>query len=316
MNTKISIVIPIYNASKSLNRCIDSVLNQTFVNYELILVDDGSTDGSEKICDKYAEVDDRVRVIHKINEGVSKARSVGIEQAVGIYSIHVDADDYIDSRELELLYSEAIEQDADVVVCDYVLEYKPNKFCVRRQSPHSNNSRKYLDLIFEGKRMGVLWNKLIRTSLYENVEYPYNINYCEDVCIMLQILSQNIKLAYVAQPLYHYCFNNQSITRIIHRDKINDRLNFIAYVQKEMKRFNVIYDMSLFKAGVKLATIKSGLYSFREYSLLFEDDALLYKSCLCSPKDNLYILFSNYKFGYYFLKFIFLIRNKITKIVK
>lgn len=313
MNVEISVVIPIYNASKSLNRCIDSVLNQTFVDYELILVDDGSTDGSEKICDKYAEVDDRVRVIHKINEGVSKARRVGIEQAVGVYSIHVDADDYIDSRELELLYSEAINQDADIVVCDYVLEYKPNKFCVLRQNPQSNNSRKYLDLIFEGKRMGTLWNKLIRTSLYENVEYPYNINYCEDVCIMLQILSQNIKLAYVAQPFYHYCFNNQSITRIIHRDKINDRLNFIAYVQKEMKRFNVKYDMSLFKVGAKLAAIKSGLYSFREYSLLFEDDAF-YKSCLCSPKDNLYIMFSKYMFGYVFLRSLFLIRNKITKI--
>lgn len=310
MNTLVSVIIPVYNASKYLERCLDSVLNQTFKDYEIILIDDGSMDGSGRICDEYAQLNKQIRIIHKANEGVSKARKIGVELAKGVYSIHVDADDYIDSRELESLYSEAINRNADIVICDYYLECKPCEFCLSKQNPQSNNSKEYLEMIFEGRRMGTLWNKLIKTSLYEDVVYPLNINYCEDVCVLMQILSKNVTLAYVPQPFYYYCFNAQSITRVIHESKIDDRLNFIAYAQKEMERINVQYDMTFFKVGAKLAMLKSGLYSYKKYSLQFEGDELSTSLCIRSRKNYVYMKLSQFILGYYFLKSLFFVRNK------
>ena len=101
---KISIIVPVYNAEKYLHRCIDSILTQTFGDFELLLIDDGSTDKSGRICDDYVSKDHRIRIFHKQNGGVASARELGIIQAVGKYSIHVDADDWIESNMLEEMY--------------------------------------------------------------------------------------------------------------------------------------------------------------------------------------------------------------------
>lgn len=105
---KISVIIPVYNTEKYLKRCLDSIINQTFKNLEIIIVDDGSTDSSPQICDNYAESDDRIRVIHKTNGGLSSARNAGIDIATGIYISFIDSDDYIDIKYFEILYSNII----------------------------------------------------------------------------------------------------------------------------------------------------------------------------------------------------------------
>ncbi len=118
LKPKISVIIPVYNVENYLRECVDSVLNQTFSDYEIILVDDGSTDISGKICDKYAVKDDRVNVIHKKNGGLSNARNVGLKKAVGEYIYFLDSDDYIKTDALEKLYNTAISEKADVVFFD------------------------------------------------------------------------------------------------------------------------------------------------------------------------------------------------------
>ena len=119
---KLSIIIPVYNTEKYLHRCVDSVLQQNMSDYELILVDDGSTDGSGKICDEYKEKDSRVKVIHTQNQGVSKARNTGLELSSGEYIGFVDADDYIDADMYEKLIEASIDSNADVCCCGYLQE--------------------------------------------------------------------------------------------------------------------------------------------------------------------------------------------------
>ena len=108
MDPLVSIIVPVYNAEKTLNKCVDSILNQTFQDWELLLIDDGSTDRSGELCDEYANKDSRVRVFHKINEGVSSARNVGLDNAKGQWITFVDADDWIDKNMYQELYNTAV----------------------------------------------------------------------------------------------------------------------------------------------------------------------------------------------------------------
>ncbi len=116
---KVSVIVPVYKAEKYIHRCLGSLVNQTLHDIEIILVDDGSPDNSRKICDDYAAKDNRIKVIHKENGGVSSARNAGIKAATGEYSIHCDPDDWVELTAYEKLYNKAKETDADMVVCDY-----------------------------------------------------------------------------------------------------------------------------------------------------------------------------------------------------
>lgn len=116
MQPKISIIVPVYKAEKYIHKCIDSILAQTFANFEILLINDGSPDKSGKICDEYAKKDKRVRVFHKENGGVSLARQLGNDNATGEYTIHADPDDWIEPNMLEELYAKAVEDDADMEI--------------------------------------------------------------------------------------------------------------------------------------------------------------------------------------------------------
>ena len=134
----ISIITPVYNTSKYLRRCLDSILAQTYQDWELLLIDDGSTDGSDTICDDYAKSDSRIRVFHKPNDGVASVRQLGVVEAQGEYSIHIDSDDWIEPEMLEALFDEAKRTDADIVVADYYHEFV-DKTVYRPQSGSENS---------------------------------------------------------------------------------------------------------------------------------------------------------------------------------
>ena len=120
---KISIVVPVYNVENYIEECINSIINQTYKNLEIILVDDGSTDSSGKICDKFAKNDDRIKVIHKKNEGLGKTRNVRILESTGDYLFFVDSDDFIDLNTIEKLYNRSNNGTMDLVICDYYKYY-------------------------------------------------------------------------------------------------------------------------------------------------------------------------------------------------
>ena len=135
-NIKVSVIVPVYKSEVYLERCVDSLLAQTFRDFEILLIDDGSPDRSGEICDMYTRKDDRVRVFHQKNSGVSMARQKGLDEARGEYVIHADPDDWVEPDMLEQLYAKAKEENADMVICDYYANY-PGRQIYSCQRPSS-----------------------------------------------------------------------------------------------------------------------------------------------------------------------------------
>mgnify|MGYP003435705634 CR=1 FL=1 len=301
----LSIIVPIYKVEEFLEECVESILKQEFKDYELILVDDGSPDNCGKICDNYAELDNRIKVIHKKNEGVSIARQIGVKHSKGLYSIHVDADDYIDKCEIERMMDIALKFNADMVVCDYILEYKKNKFVYQKGMKDACDAFDFLKQIYNGIFIGTLWNKLIKTSLYNNVIFLKQCNYCEDVYILTQILSNNISINYINEALYHYCYDASSLTREINRNYIINRIIFIQEIEKILP---LDLDLSRFKAGIKLSILKSGEYTYKEYINLYPNTNIPKE--LLNKRNLLFLSTANFFIGYQFLKILFNLKKR------
>lgn len=208
----VSIVCPVYNVEKYINRCIDSFLAQTLSNWELIMIDDGSPDSSGKICDDYALSDDRIKVIHKENGGVSAARQTGLEAALGEYIIHADPDDWVEKTMLEELYTKAKADDADIVICDFYVE-EADSTLYKKQKPTSLKAQVVLEEIF-GRLHGSCWNKLVKRVCCTkyNAKFPVGVNYSEDTCFNVQLLKHDIKVSYLNKAFYHYVQTSESIT--------------------------------------------------------------------------------------------------------
>lgn len=213
MNQKISIIVPVFNAESSLHRMMDSLLKQTFDAFEVLLIDDGSTDSSGCICDQYAEQHEHIRVIHKSNGGVSAARQTGIEVAQGEYVIHADSDDWVEPTMLEELYTKAREEDADVVICDFYSN-KGNEQTYCKQQPSACTPDAVLRDLFQ-QLHGSCCNKLVRRACYSryDIRFPEGINYCEDLLFWVQLFKHpEVKISYLPKAFYHYWTNGESIT--------------------------------------------------------------------------------------------------------
>lgn len=200
---KISIIVPVYKAETYLYRCVDSILAQTFTDWELLLIDDGSPDRSGDICDEYAQKDTRIRVIHKENGGVSSARQRGLDESIGEYTIHADPDDWVEPEMLEGLYNKAKEEDADMVICDFIYEYKTRSI-ICKQHLDSCDAEYILKQMFSQQLPGMCWNKLIRRECYikYNISFPKDIIRWEDLYVICSLLMHPIKCAYLSKAFY------------------------------------------------------------------------------------------------------------------
>ncbi|MGN0070086.1 MAG: glycosyltransferase family 2 protein [Prevotella sp.] len=203
----ISIIVPIYNMECLMRRCVDSLLAQTFKDFELLLVDDGSTDGSPAICDEYVLKDKRVCTFHKPNGGLSDARNYGLARARGTYSIFADPDDWVDPEGLDLLYEKAVETDADVVMSDVWMNDKYRQ-TYKSLAPEKMDSRSVLKEMICGSIPCYTCNKLIRTALYKRfgLQYPKGIYGCEDQYTLCALMKHEMKVEYVPTAFYHYMF--------------------------------------------------------------------------------------------------------------
>lgn len=208
METVISVIVPVYRVEKYLPACIDSILNQTFTDFELILVDDGSPDRCPEICDETAKRDARVRVIHQANAGLSAARNAGIEAAHGAWLSFVDSDDYIAPQFYEKLYQTAQRTDADCVMCSVqnVDESgKPIDSALMRVADEVKTGREVLRKIGRDDVTPYLtaWNKLYRRKLFNTLRYPAG-RQNEDVFVFAELFCQVQRAVCVAEPLYFY----------------------------------------------------------------------------------------------------------------
>lgn len=200
---KISVIVPIYKAEGYLHRCVDSILAQTFTDWDLLLIDDGSPDRSGEICDEYAQKDIRIRVIHKENGGVSSARQRGQEEACGEYTIHVDPDDWVEPTMLEELYQKAKDDNADIVICDYYTNEGSQQNYIK-QEPTKLDNNVVLRELFQ-QLHGSCCNKLVKRVCYSGkANFPKGINCCEDLIWCIQVLKCKPRISYLNKAYYHY----------------------------------------------------------------------------------------------------------------
>lgn len=222
MNPKVSIIVPIYNVEKYLKRCINSILNQTLKEFELILVNDGSTDKSKEICDEYK--DERIKVIHKINEGVSSARNKGIDIAKGDYICFIDPDDYIDKDAIEYLYNLNIKNGADIA-CYRMKTYKnevlQSKLNIKENIEIYIKENIIKEYAINGKFLYSTCNKLYDSKLFNNIRFSENIRYAEDALINYYLLSKSSKLVMSNLQKYNYCINESGVVSNINEKRLD-----------------------------------------------------------------------------------------------
>ena len=212
---KVSIIIPVFKTAALLPKCIDSCINQTYHDIEIIIVIDGSPDNSYEIAKSFQEKDKRIKVISKQNEGLPKTRRVGFDASTGQYVFHLDSDDYIESNAIELLISDLLRENADIVVGGTIYEDKNGRFITEWVSKISGGLKTdYLNDIFNGSLQPNIWGRLIRREIFQPVFVPSQFNCGEDFLanIMMICNARDIKITIEPALLYHYLNYNESLT--------------------------------------------------------------------------------------------------------
>jgi len=241
----ISIIVPVYNVLECLKYCVDSLLKQTYKNIEVLLVDDGSVDGSGQLCDELAQSDNRVRVVHQSNQGVSVARNEGLRLAKGAWIMFVDSDDWIDLEMCSLLMNEAQRTNSDICGCDLMKELAgalPQVHSVYKKDVvvhgaeiedlvlsllHRNVDKSFYNHHVMNGLSGIFALvgpvcKIYRKDVVAGIEFPRNIHYGEDSFFVLQVLSRVTTVAWLKRPLYHYRYTPSSLVNKYDKRRAED----------------------------------------------------------------------------------------------
>lgn len=209
----ISIIVPVYNVKDYVEKCLDSICGQTYKNLEIVVVDDGSTDGSGEICDTYASKDRRIRVIHRKNGGLSAARNEGLDAATGEFLGFVDSDDWIDLDMFKFLYELLETEEADISICSHYIE-RSGRTKIKYSSDEVLNlvPRDAMRLLVEDDIIrNFAWDKLYRRTLFRELRFPQG-RYFEDIAVMYKVFYQARKIVMKGHPKYHYMVRTNSIT--------------------------------------------------------------------------------------------------------
>ena len=236
-NDLVSIIVPVYNVEQYLPRCLDSILSQTYNHLEILLVDDGSSDNSGRICDAYAQKDPRIQVIHKENEGPGPARNAALDVCTGAYIMFVDSDDYISLDAVQVLYERMVADGSDMAVGKHVDAYEDGRlnehFCSWMKDAVVSKE-KVLETIGSGQRITVFTCvKMFRHHLFEQLRYP-SLKCGEDLWIIPRIIDKCNKISIINHLIYYYV---QHPTSILHQptdqrilDDVRSGLTFVQYL--------------------------------------------------------------------------------------
>ncbi|UKK74845.1 glycosyltransferase [Segatella bryantii] len=264
-NPKVSIIVPIYNVEKYLDRCMSTLVNQTLIDIEIIMVDDGSPDNCPQMCDEWAKKDSRIKVIHKKNEGLGFARNAGLDVAIGEYVAFVDSDDFTEKDAYKCLYETAKKRDADVVYAGYHwqnTEGKESVFFVLDKEWNGREIVRFLgDMMFDDnppeKNICMsMWNAIYRRDILEknNVRFQSEREILsEDIVFHTQFLPLCKKIVCVPKAFYHYCYNGESLTHTDFK---------VAKIEASQKLYETLSDLI---EKYKLLELRSSV------SLLFEN---------------------------------------------
>lgn len=259
MDDLVSIIVPVYNVEAYLEKCLDSMLDQTYSNIEIVLINDGSTDNGPKICDEYAKKDSRVKVIHKANSGVSDTRNIGLEAAKGSYVTFVDSDDWIEKDYVENLYRAIIENKADYATCGYNRVYGNKSEKINSSGETiTYSAREYLiKLLNVQSSYGFCHMKLIKKDIIKDTKFYKGLVVGEDALFNIELCKNITKAVVLEQPLYNYRFNANSVVR-----KYDE--NYMNKYQESMEIMNN-YIMKEYKEDKE---IRQNLYNYVAYHIL------------------------------------------------
>ncbi len=239
----VSVIVPAYNVEQYLERCINSIIEQTYTNIEILILNDGSTDSTGRIIDKYVESFDNIVPIHKENEGIGKTRNRGLDVASGEFLFFVDSDDYIESCTIEFLVNEALKQSAEIVCCNKYRVYENSGKCVEEHGYETLvlDKKKALEFFLFTEYVDVVfWNKLIKRELFDGVRCPDHIY--EDVCTVYKLIDRANRIVCIDKPLYYYCERKESITEkkfsqttYLLKDAIDENYRFITNKYNDLR---------------------------------------------------------------------------------
>lgn len=287
MEKKVTIVVPIYNVEKYLERCIDSILSQTYKNIEVILVNDGSTDNSLQLCNKYKSIDNRVIIIDKLNGGLSDARNAGIKKACGEYISFIDSDDFILPTMIEKMTMQIIKDQADICICD--MEYLYDDGTKSFASGGDIKEASIMDMPSLIRINNSACNKLYKTLMFNDVQFPVGKFY-EDLATIPILLYKAKKVTKVSEPFYVYYQRSGSIAHTANKkifeiyEAIHDCIEYVEKHGNEETVLNELYHLYILH-GLDLTTLR-----IKD----FDDDRLIYEYLI----ENIEILrkyYPNYK---------------------
>ena len=288
----ISVIIPVYKVEKYLERCVASVVGQTYKNLEIILVDDGSPDNSGAMCDEYAKKDDRIKVIHKKNGGLSDARNAGLEIMSGSYVGFVDSDDYIATEFFERLYSALKKNDADISMCGVIKIFddgtseRENAF---DEDTCFSGEKGFETYILDEKIPSYACTKLFKASVFDGMRFPVGVYY-EDLALFYKIFDRVGRYVCVKDDLYYYCLRKDSICAVQTPKQTFGLFNAFSLRYEFVVKNGIkkeILDICLLKTSVfavSLAESKGENDAEREYSLLARGFLKKHKKALKTNK--------------------------------
>lgn len=233
----ISLIVPVYNTEKYIRECVESIINQTYKNWEVIIIDDGSTDYSPSICDEFTRIDSRIKVIHQANGGLSAARNAGLNLSQGEYIMFVDSDDVLPSDALEVLRNTLIVSKSDIICGDFITFKSYSEL----ESIHLKSNDKFKvfiskdairDVLYQRVLNNSAWGKIYRRYLWDDVRFTQGIGY-EDLDIFYRIFIKANKIGYINKIVYFYRKNMESILNTFS----NLRLDVLMVTQRMEEYF-------------------------------------------------------------------------------
>ncbi|MEF9941988.1 MAG: glycosyltransferase [Lachnospiraceae bacterium] len=234
---KISVIVPVYNVESYIHRCVDSIREQTFSDFEIILVNDGTTDTSDAICDWYAKEDQRIHVVHKENGGLSDARNTGLALATGDYIAFVDSDDYIDRNMLNYLYCNITDSQADVATCGICDVYEDREDRQEELPVFVCNSEKAYECLMQGHTIrGEVCNKLLRRTSIEGLQFPVGKIY-EDIFFTADLMRRIHTVCVGTKAMYYYVHREGSITRKSYHSQMKNIIEGYTHNYKVVRRY-------------------------------------------------------------------------------
>lgn len=305
---KISVIVPVYNTEKYLEKCLDSISSQTYSNLEIIVVDDGSKDNSAYVYNKFKQKDSRVVIICKNNGGLSDARNYGIIHSTGEYICFIDSDDYIEVDYIEKMYNAIEKYNADICCCGKIIETKNKSNYVNTKNEFVVNSVEALKLYLQKKEIdNSAVDKLYKRILFDHIRFPIG-KYYEDIGTVYKLFIASNNIVHIKNPLYHYVMREQSISHERYSEKQLDSL----YMTKEavndiMRLYPQLKEYATAYYALELVTTIRQIYHslgkeeiYTKYNSIFEEYCENFKLFICNRHipflKKIMMIFIRYRF--------------------